>query len=130
MKAFSISAFLRFSGVGVVVTLISMLILFVCLEIYHTPLQLTYMLTYIATILLSYTLNRSFTFNSRHSSKQMLQYFAVYLSGMLLGMLLLYVFRMTLPFPDWLLSYIVIPFTLLNNYHWSRIVFSPKGGKP
>ncbi len=129
MRDISIRDFIRFSGVGVVVNLLSMLILYVCLELYHTPLQLTYMLTYITTILLSYTLNRIFTFSSSHSSKQMLQYFAVYLSGMLLGMGMLYVFRVLLPFPNWLLSYMVIPFTLIYNYHWSRIVFSPQGGK-
>jgi putative flippase GtrA len=122
----NIKAFLRFSGVGVFITLLSMLMLYVCLSVFHSPLQLTYVATYLLTIFLSYTLNRRITFGSGFSKNQMLQYYLVYLSGMLLGMLLLYVFRRIFAYPNWVISYMVIPFTLLNNYFWSTRVFKPK----
>ncbi|MDD2228677.1 MAG: GtrA family protein [Candidatus Cloacimonetes bacterium] len=125
----SIKAFMRFIGVGGFVTLLSMLLLYVCLQVFHTPLQLTYILTYLVTVFLSYTLNRLFTFQSSYSHGTMLRYFMVYISGMLLGMLLLYIFRKVFTFPNWVISYMVIPFTLLNNYFWSVKVFHTKEEK-
>ncbi|PKN73280.1 MAG: hypothetical protein CVU50_03025 [Candidatus Cloacimonetes bacterium HGW-Cloacimonetes-3] len=125
----NIRSFLRFSGVGVFITLLSMLMLFVCLQVLGTPLQLTYVATYLITVFLSYTLNRLFTFRSAYSKATMLRYYLVYLSGMILGMALLYVFKKLFTYPNWVISYMVIPFTLLNNYFWSAKVFKPKGEK-
>jgi hypothetical protein len=40
----------------------------------------------------------------------------VYGVGLLLGTGLLLLFKMLLPFENWVLSYLVLPFTILSNF--------------
>ena len=129
MKYFNLFGFIKFGGVGAFVTIASMLSSFFWLKIIGTPLYLTYILNYTFFILVSYTLNRFFTFKSKFSFISLVLYYLVYFSGMVLGMILLYIFKKLFTLDNWIYSFMVVPFTLVNNYIWSSIVFQKSGKK-
>jgi len=105
-----------FSLVGAAVTLISTTANVVLLKFFQTPLILTYVCVYGASITLSYILNSIFTFQSTISSHKLVLYFGIYLSSMGLGVVLLKFYRAVLPFENWVLPLLAIPFTALWNY--------------
>jgi putative flippase GtrA len=105
-----------FSLVGATVTLISATASVVLLKFFLTPLILTYVCVYGSSITLSYFLNSIFTFQSAMSSHKLALYFGIYLSSMGLGVVLLKFYRAVLPFENWVLPLLVIPFTALWNY--------------
>jgi len=129
LKYFSISGLFKFGGVGAFVTIASMISSFFWLKVVGTPLYITYFFNYSFFILVSYTLNRRITFNSRFSFRSLILYYLVYLTGMLLGILLLYLFKNLITCENWVYYFMVVPFTLVNNYVWSSIVFHKKGAK-
>ena len=102
---------------------------FVWLKVVGTPLFITYFLNYSFFILVSYTLNRRITFKSQFSFGSLILYYLVYLTGMLLGMLLLYLFKKLFTLENWAYAFMVVPFTMVNNYVWSSIVFHKAGAK-
>jgi len=105
-----------FSIVGLITTLISMGLLFVFYEYYQTPLIITYILIYIITILLSFLLNSFFVFKTKLSFRNSVVYVGVYGSGMIIGSLLLWLFKNLLPFDNWIISYLTLPFTFIWNF--------------
>ena len=129
MKYFSIFGFIKFGGVGAFVTIASMVSSFFWLKLIGTPLYITYVLNYTFFILVSYTLNRFFTFKSKFCFVSLILYYIVYFSGMVLGMILLYVFKKLVTLDNWIYSFIVVPFTTVNNYIWSSLVFQKSGKK-
>lgn len=112
--------FLKFSLVGAFTTLCSLSTQAVLLKFYHTPLIPTYVSVYGGTILLSYMLNSRLTFRSRITVKKALLYFGIYLSAMGLGVLLLHLYRQVLPFENWVLPFLVVPFTMAWNFSWAN----------
>lgn len=46
----------------------------------------------------------------------MLLYYLIYLTSMLLGVVLLKIFRAVLPFENWVLPFLIIPFTMVWNF--------------
>jgi putative flippase GtrA len=123
-----IRKFAGFSVIGAVVTLLSMVISYVLLKILATPLLLTYIFVYIVTLVISFFLNSKLVFKSGSNFQNLIIYFLVYGTGLILGTFLLWVFRMLLPFENWILPYLVIPFTLLSNFTLSYYFLKP--GKP
>lgn len=108
---------LGFSFVGVISTLASMAILYICNEWLHMNPYLSYVLSFVLSILLSYVLNMLKVFAATFSWMSLGLYYLTYLSSMVLGMLLLKLYMWLLP--AWnatLLSYMVIPFTMAYNY--------------
>lgn len=106
-----------FSFVGVIATLFSMALIYVMNEWLHLNPYVSYLVSTILSILLSYVLNMFKVFSSYFSWKSLGLYYLTYLSSMVLGMLLLKLYLWLLP--TWnatLLSYMVIPFTMLFNY--------------
>lgn len=120
---YSMFSFFKFSGVGSLVTVLSMITTFILLKIFGTPLIITYIVNYTVFVFISYTLNRKITFGSHFSVSSMLYYYLVYISGMILGVGLLYIFRKLFNFENWIYAFMVIPFTLVNNYLLSALVF-------
>ena len=118
--------FTRFSSVGVFVTLLSLSLTFIFLKLIDTPLYLTYGCIYFVTILISYYLNVRFTFKAEHSWLKLVLYFAVYLSGMGVGLVMLRIYKHTLPFENYILSYMVIPVTMSWNFILSYFVLKNK----
>lgn len=121
-----IRKFAGFSIVGAVMTLLSMLISFILLKIFATPLFITYVLIYGITILISFFLNSALIFKTGSNFRNMVVYFLVYGTGLLLGTLLLMLFSVLLPFENWLLAYLVLPFTLTSNFTLSYYFLKPQ----
>jgi len=121
-----ITIFAGFSGVGVVTTLLSLGAIYVFLEVFRTPLILTYGVIYFLTILLSYFLNSLFVFKSPLKLNKALRYFSIYLSGMLLGMLVLWLLKNTLSFDHYILAYFVLPVTMAWNFLLTLKLFKPQ----
>ena len=118
--------FAGFSGVGVITTLISLAAIYVFLELFQTPLILTYAIIYFLTILLSYFLNSFFVFKSPLKMKKALGYFLIYLSGMFIGMLVLWMLEATLSYDHYILAYFVLPVTMTWNFLLSFKLFKPQ----
>lgn len=117
--------FVGFSFVGLISTLISLALIYGFLKLLNTPLIPTYVGIYIATILLSFVLNSRYVFNTTLSYNNWHKYLIIYLSGMLLGTFLLWGFEKLMPFENYILAYLVLPFTLTWNF-----MFSYKNLKP
>lgn len=118
--------FFKFAQVGIFVTILSLILSFICLKIIGTPLIITYVLLYITMIFLSFLLNSLYTFKSKRNLPRMLLYYASYLFSMLLGIVLLKIFRKNLPWENWVLAYLVIPFTMASNFTLSSLIFKRK----
>ncbi|SDR69369.1 GtrA-like protein [Gramella sp. MAR_2010_147] len=121
-----VSIFAGFSGVGVITTLISIGAIYLFIEVFQTPLILTYSIIYFSTILLSYFMNSLFVFKSPLELKKGLMYFLIYLSGMLIGVLMLGLLKNILTFEHFILAYIVLPLTMLWNFILSFYLFKSK----
>lgn len=120
-----IATFAGFSFVGIVVTLISMLLIFICNEILGWNSIVSYLLSYGISILLSYFLNANYVWKSDFSFVAMVQYLGIYIASMVLGAVLLWLLELT--FPDvnkTILSYCVIPLTMLWNYFFVNRLLS------
>ena len=66
-------------------------------------------------------LNSLITFQSALSLRRLVLYFGVYLSAMGVGVILLNLYRVILPFEDWVLPLLVLPVTALWNFFFSSI---------
>jgi putative flippase GtrA len=121
-----IRKFAGFSIVGILVTLLSMVISYVLLKIMSTPLLITYILVYIATIVISFFLNSKLIFKTGSNVRNLIVYFLVYGTGLLVGTIMLWIFRILLPFENWILPYLVIPFTMVSNFTLSFYFLKPE----
>lgn len=117
---------IKFSLVGVVVTVLSLVISYLFLELLKTPLVPTYVLLYISTIFLSYKLNTVFTFKAKQDISGLVRFYGVYVFGLCLGSVLVILFRNLFPYRNWIISIMVLPFTTLSNFALSSIVFKNK----
>ena len=70
----AVKRFSKFAGVGVIVTLTTMGLNYIFLEIIGTSLVPTYVLIYLAMIYLSFLLNSFFTFKAKRSLKKLFLY--------------------------------------------------------
>lgn len=118
--------FTKFAKVGLFVTLLSLALSFFFLKIIGTPLIGTYIILYLSMILLSFLLNAKYTFQSSYNIKKLFLYYGSYGISMLLGILLLSIFKKVLPFENWVLAYLVIPFTMTSNFLLSSFIFKNK----
>lgn len=118
----NINEFIKFSLVGVFVTIISLILIYVFLEFLNTPLILTYILLYGSTIFLSYYLNTKFTFKAKQDRKSILQYYGIYLFTLALGSLCIYILRQLLPYKNWIIAFMVVPFTMIINFILSSLI--------
>ncbi len=116
-----------FSVVGGIMTAVSTGANVALLRFLHTPLIPTYVSVYAVSIVLSYTLNSLITFRSALTAHRLVLYSGVYLSSMGLGVLLLKLYRTLLPYPDWVLPLLVVPFTALWNYAASSTFMLRRG---
>ena len=120
-----LKTFAGFSFVGVIVTLVSMLLIFIFNELLGWNSIISYLISYTLSILFSYILNASFVWKSAFSFMALLRYFGIYIASMVLGAVLLWLFEQTLPDVNkTILSYCVIPFTMLWNYFFVNRLLS------
>jgi len=125
LKKDLIKIFGGFSLIGIVTTLISLALIFIFLKLLQTPLIATYIGIYMVTILLSYFLNSILVFKSNLTFVNGIKYLAVYLSGMLVGTLILWVFKRTIPLENYILGYLVLPFTMAWNFAFTYNLLKP-----
>jgi len=111
--------------VGIVVTLVSMLLIFFCNEVLGWNSIISYLFSYAISILLSYVLNAKYVWKSDLSLRAMIRYFGIYIASMVLGAALLWLLELALPEVNkTILSYCVIPFTMLWNYFFVNRLLS------
>lgn len=121
-----IELFAGFSTVGIVVTLFSMGLIYLFLKVLKTPLIITYILIYFASIIISYFLNTYLVYKVDKNKKQFLFYIIIYVTSMIIGVILLRVFQKLFPFENWILVYMVIPFTLVWNFVLTTFLLTQK----
>ena len=127
VKSKVVQRFMGFSIVGVVVTLFSMALMYLFNEWLSINVFVTYVLVYILSILLSYVLNNYFVFKAKNSAKAIGLYYVIYILSLLLGLAILKLYSVLLP--SWnatLISYMVIPFTMLFNFIFVSKILSKK----
>jgi|GEM_PF-1381091 len=115
--------FFRFLIVGASVTILSLLLAYIFLQVLSTPLIPTYILLYMLTIYISYLLNKSFTFKADGSTGKALKFYLVYLTTLGIGTLVLRYMRSHLAFENWVLFCLVVPLTTVMNYVLSKLIF-------
>lgn len=106
-----------FSIVGVVVTIFSMVLLYLFNDVFNMNAYVAYVTAYVLSIILSYYLNARKVYKTDTNWHKLVLYFIVYLSSMALGVVMLRFFIYLLP--EWnktILSYMVIPFTTIYNF--------------
>lgn len=122
-KLWSLFSFFK---IGAFVTILSLALSFFFLKIVGTPLIPTYIALYVTTIFISFLLNAKYTFKAKKSTKRLIFYYGSYGLTMLLGVVLLRIFRTYLPFENWILAYLVIPFTMTSNFTLSSLIFKDR----
>jgi len=119
-KDFLKNLIIKFSGfsfVGIVVTLLSIILLFIFNDLCNFNPYCSYVLAYLLTLFLSYFLNAKYVFCSPLKLTGVILYFMAYFSGMLLGIFLIKIFSLAMPEASkTLLSVAAIPFTMIWNY--------------
>ena len=108
-----------FSTVGAITSFLGIIAVYLFIGKLKTPLYLTYAVIYFFSILISYLLNIKFIFRLKSTKKRTIIYFIIYISSMILGLLLLILYKSILPFENWIISYLTIPFTLTWNFVFS-----------
>lgn len=118
--------FAGFSVVGIIVTLLSCLLIYVFVGVFQLDVYVSYFAIYFTTILLSYYLNGRFVFNAGLSSREFICYLLVYGSGMLIGTLCIWLYTKMLPLPRWILAYLAIPVTVMWNFLFVSMIFGAR----
>ena len=121
--------FSKFVRVGVFITILSLILSYLFLKIIGTPLIITYVALYILMIFLSFTLNTKYTFKSKRNASNLLLYYTSYVISMLIGIVLLSVFRYLTNLENWMLAYMVLPFTMTSNFILSSLLLKKDANK-
>ena len=120
-----ISTFAGFSVVGIVVTFVSMLLIFIFNEILCWNSIVSYLISYALSILISYFLNTAYVWKKEFFVLDLIRYFGIYLASMVLGAVLLWGLEYIFPSMNkTILSYCVIPFTMIWNYFFVNRLMS------
>ena len=115
---------LGFSIVGVLMTLLSMLLIWVCNDIFALDIYVSYVLVYGLTIILSCILNAHYVWRHTIAFIDVIKYFAIYLSSMILGLGIIYVLELIFPKANHtILTYCALPFTYAWNYCFVNYIF-------
>lgn len=125
-----IGKFIGFSLVGGLVTLTSMLLLYILAELLGVNITVAYVASYVLSIQLSFFLNLRLVFKSKLTVKNLGYYNLTYLAGMLLGVGLLQILIYYAPqCNQTLLSYAVVPVTLIFNFFFVNLILHKKNEK-
>ncbi len=113
-----------FSIVGIAVTLFSLGLLYVFINIFKSNVYFAYTVVYIISIAVSYGLNGRLVFKASLNLYSYLIYYGIYLSGMGLGILIIALAKQLFIFDEFINSIIAIPFTMLWNFLLIRYLFT------
>ncbi len=109
-------SFSGFSVVGIIVTLLSLLLIYIFIGILNTPLYISYVSIYLFSIFVSYLLNLKFVFKVKKSRNSIITYYLIYGSSLLIGLITLRIYKIFIPLEDLINTYMVIPVTLVWNF--------------
>ena len=115
-----------FSIVGIVVTIFSILLLYLFIQLMGLNLYVGYVISYLLSILLSLILNNFLVFKSgKIDIKKAVKYYLIYLISMAIGLIALWVLESMLSGLDkfWL-SILCIPITYIWNYLFTNKLLS------
>lgn len=117
---------LGFSIVGIIVTLFSILLLYLFIQLIGMNVYVGYLISYLLSILLSLILNNFLVFKSgKIDSKKAFKYYLIYLISMIIGLIALWVFELTLPdLNKFWLSILCIPITYTWNFIFTNKLLS------
>lgn len=117
--------FLKFGSIGILMSGFGLTVNTILLKFFGTDLIITYVSVYIFNVFIAYLLNSKFTFQSKLTIDRMVKYYFTYLVGLLLGVVLLKIFKGLFDFENWVFPFMVVPFTMTNNFLLSNY-FLPK----
>lgn len=107
-----------------------MFLIYVLAELCGTNITLAYIVSYVLSIQMSFFLNLKFVFKSRLTFRNIGYYNLTYLTGMLLGIGLLQVLIHLAPqYNQTILSYAVIPITLIFNFFFVNLILRKENEK-
>jgi len=115
--------FVGFSVVGLFVTITSLLLTILLIEVFKVNILIAYPAVYIITILASYYLNKEHVFKYNGHKNKLFLYFTIYLSSMLLGLLLISLLKSTSLISDSLIAIVILPFTTIYNFILVSLIF-------
>jgi len=115
-----------FSVVGVVVTLFSIILLYIFIQLINLNVYIGYAISYLFSIFLSLILNNFLVFKSGNIDiKKSIKYYLIYLISMLIGLILLWIFELLFPeLNKFWLSILCIPITYTWNFYFSNKLLS------
>jgi len=58
----------------------------------------------------------SYSFKAKQDKQSMIKYYGIYLFTLALGSLCIYILRKLLPFKNWVIAFMVVPFTMFMNF--------------
>jgi len=115
-----------FSIVGIIVTLFSIFLLYLSIQLIGVNLYVGYIISYLLSILLSLLLNSFFVFKRGIIDiKITVNYYLIYVLSMLIGLVALWVFEIVLPeLNKFFLSILCIPITYSWNFIFTNKLLS------
>jgi putative flippase GtrA len=116
--------FLGFGSVGLFMTVLGNVFLYVLLEMLNWNVYLAYPFIYLINIFIAYYLNGKFVFKQSFNWKHLGGFYIAYTSGMLIGLLVLTLFKVLLPYNDFILSVLTLPFTITWNFTFVNLIFN------
>lgn len=121
---------LGFSVVGVGMTILSMLLIWLGNDVIHVNVYVTYLLSYCITILMSCYLNARYVWKHQLTMQDVIKYVLIYVSSMLLGIGVISLLEWFMPNANHtIISYCSLPFTFIWNYVFVNHIFKIKNGK-
>lgn len=118
--------FFKFSLIGLILNVGSILAGMFLLGVLKTPLYITYISLYIIVIGFSYILNAKYTFKANLNRKTAIFYYINYGVSFILSLIILKIFRDTLDWENYIIGILPMPFAVLWNFTVSYFVFKIK----
>lgn len=116
--------FVGFSLVGIFITIASLLLTILLIEVFEINILIAYSAIYIISILASYYLNKDHVFKYNGIKNRLFLYFVIYLTSMLLGMLIIAAVKRTTEISDSIIAIMVLPFTTIYNFILVSVLFN------
>lgn len=115
--------FIGFSIVGVFITITSLLLTILLIEVFKVNILIAYPAVYFISILASYYLNKEHVFKYFGYKNRLFLYFIIYLTSMLLGLLLISLIKAVSSITDTIIAILVLPFTTIYNFVLVSLIF-------
>ena len=118
-----LTQFAGFSIVGIAMTLVSILLIYVFTELLQFSAQVSYSLAYIISIGLSYFLNGKYVFKASMGIYPYFIYYGIYVTGMGLGLIIIWGLKQLSFWPEFLISLSPVPLTMIWSFSFNRQLF-------